>query len=224
MDISGKHFIVVGASGALGSLIARGLADAGATLTLAGRNEHSLNGLGIDGAHVVTGDLRQPDAPRSMVDKANADGGRLDGVVIASGIAAFGSAADVDDDTVDDLLLVNYLAPLRLTRAALGVMEKGAVILNISAVLVETPTGNMAAYSASKSAISAFFTAVRHEARRSKIRIVDVRPPHTETGLVDRAIAGSPPKLPTGLDPARVADRIVAAIRDDETEVASSDF
>ncbi|MGU3431852.1 SDR family NAD(P)-dependent oxidoreductase [Actinomycetes bacterium M1A6_2h] len=224
MDISGKHFLVVGASGALGSRIARGLADAGATLTLAGRTEESLNALGVEGAHTVTGDLRQPDAPRSMVERARSDGDRLDGVVIASGIAAFGSASDVDDDTVDDLLLVNYLAPLRITRAALGVMDAGAVILNISAVLVETPTGNMAAYSASKSAVSAFFTAVRHEARRSKIRIVDVRPPHTETGLVDRAIAGTPPKLPTGLDPARVADRIVAAIRDDETEVASSDF
>ncbi|TPG29831.1 SDR family NAD(P)-dependent oxidoreductase [Mycolicibacterium hodleri] len=223
-DISGKAFLVVGATGALGSRIARLLADRGADVTVSGRSADALEGLGIDGAHAVTADLREPDAPRSVVAAAVERHGRLDGLVIAAGVVAFGAVTDIDDDTVDDLLLIDFLAPLRLIRAALPVMEAGGVILGISAVVAEKPLPNMAVYSAAKAATAALFTAVRGEARRRKIRVVDVRPPHTETGLANRAIAGEPPKLPTGLDPDAVADRIVEALLGKETDVPSDAF
>jgi cyclic-di-GMP-binding biofilm dispersal mediator protein len=104
------------------------------------------------------------------------------------------------------------------------VLEEGGVILGISAVVAEKPQPNMATYSAAKAATAALFSAVRTEARRRKVRVVDVRPPHTETGLATRAIAGDPPKLPTGLDPDAVATRIVEALLSDETELGSFDF
>ena len=223
-DLSGKAYLVVGATGALGSRIARLLADRGADVTISGRSGEALTGLGIDGAHVAPADLREPDAPRSVVAAAADRHGRLDGLVIAAGVVAFGPVTDVDDDTVDDLVLVDFLAPLRLVRAALPVLEAGGVILGISAVVAEKPMANMAAYSAVKAATAALFTAVRTEARRRKIRVVDVRPPHTETGLAGRAIAGDPPKLPTGLDPDAVAARIVEALVGTETDVPSTAF
>lgn len=220
-ELSGQAYLVVGASGALGSRIARRLADRGADLTVTGRSPEALE---IDRAHVVTADLRAPDAGNRVVTAAVEQHGRLDGVVIAAGVVAFGPVTDVDDDTVDDLVLVDFLAPLRIVRAALPVVQPGGVILGISAVVAEKPLPNMAVYSATKAATAALFTAVRTEARRRKIRVVDVRPPHTETGLAHRAIAGDPPKLPTGLDPDAVADRIVEALLGDETDVPSSAF
>ncbi|WP_045824458.1 SDR family NAD(P)-dependent oxidoreductase [Williamsia herbipolensis] len=223
-DISGKVYVVVGASGALGSRIARSLAEQGATLTISGRSTETLDGLGIDGAHVVAADLREPDAARTVIAEAKAEHGRIDGVVNAAGVAAFGPVADIDDDTVDDLVLIDFLGPLRLLRAALGEIEEGGVIVGISAVLAEQPVAGMATYSAVKAAASTLYVAAAKEARRSKIRVVDVRPPHTETGLVDRAIAGDPPKMPEGLSPDTVADRVIAAITGGEREVASSDF
>lgn len=223
-DLSGKAFLVVGATGALGSRIARLLAGHGADLTVSGRSTETLAGLGIAGAHSHSADLREPDSPRSLVEAAVKQHGRLDGVVIAAGVVAFGPVTDIDDDTVDDLLLVDFLAPLRLVRAALPVLEPGGAIVSISAVVAEKPMPNMAVYSAAKAATAALFTAVRSEARRRKVRIVDVRPPHTETGLAGRAIAGDPPKLPTGLDPDAVAARIVEVILGTETDVPSSAF
>ncbi|MDX1892788.1 SDR family oxidoreductase [Mycolicibacterium sp. 050158] len=222
-ELSGKSFLVVGATGALGSRIARLLTDRGADVTITGRSGDTLAGLGLD-AHGVAADLREPDAPRAVVTAAARRYGRLDGLVIAAGVVAFGPLTEVDDDTVDDVLLVDFLAPLRLIRAALPVLEPGGVILGISAVVAEKPMANMAAYSAAKAAMAALLTAVRAEARRRKVRVVDVRPPHTETGLADRAIAGSPPKLPTGLDPDVVAARIVEALVGTETDVPSTAF
>ena len=90
----------------------------------------------------------------------------------------------------------------------------GGVIVTLSAVVAEMPTAGMAAYSTVKSAVTAFDAAAARELRRSGIRLIDVRPPHTETGLAERPIAGTAPSLPAGRDPDDVAARIVAAIRD----------
>jgi cyclic-di-GMP-binding biofilm dispersal mediator protein len=56
------------------------------------------------------------------------------------------------------------------------------------------------------------------------VHVLDARPPHTETGLATRPLAGSAPRLPPGLDPADVAARIVDAIEADEPEVAAAGF
>lgn len=219
-DISGKVFVVVGASGALGSRVAQRLADAGASLTLSARSVDSLP----TGTHTVEADLREPDAGQRIVDAARDHHGRIHGVVIAAGITAFGPLTEIDDDTVDDLVLVDFLGPLRVLRAALPVVEPGGVIAGISAVLAEQPVGGMATYSAVKAAASALFVATAKEARRSRIRVLDIRPPHTETGLAGRAIAGQAPRMPAGADPDAVADRIVAALVGDERDLPSSAF
>lgn len=220
VDLTGKAFVVVGASGALGSRIAQQLHDDGASLTL---TVHSGNST-IEGAHTVTADLREPDVAQRVIDAAMKQHGHLHGVIIAAGVAAFGPLTEIDDDTVDDLVLIDFLGPLRLLRAALPVLERGGVVASISAVLAEQPVAGMATYSAVKAASSALFLAVAKEARRSKIRVLDIRPPHTETGLAQRAIAGDTPKLPDGADPDAVAQRIVDAVVGDERDLPSSAF
>lgn len=82
----------------------------------------------------------------------------------------------------------------------------------------------MAAYSASKAGLTGFDGALAHELRRQKVRVLDVRPPHTETGLAGRPIAGRAPALGQGLDPDAVAARVVQAIEDDERDLPASSF
>ncbi|MDP9639784.1 cyclic-di-GMP-binding biofilm dispersal mediator protein [Rhodococcus cercidiphylli] len=218
MNLDGARILVFGASGGLGGPIVEQLAQAGARLTISGRSLESAE------HHTVNADLTLPDSARSVVAEAVEHHGGLDGIAIAAGVVAFGPVTEVDDDTVDELLLLNYLAPLRIMREALTTLDQGGFVLNISAVVADKPMPNMGAYSASKAAASALLKSVRTEARKSKIRIVDVRPPHTETGLATRPIAGQAPKLPQGLTPEAVAARIVAAITDDETDVGADQF
>ncbi|OZC97647.1 short-chain dehydrogenase [Rhodococcus sp. 06-235-1A] len=216
--LDGARILVFGASGGLGGPIVEQLAKAGARLTVSGRSLESSE------HHTVNADLTLPDSAKAAVAEAVEHHGGLDGIVIAAGVVAFGPVAEVDDDTVDELLLLNYLAPLRVLREALTTLQPGGFVVNISAVVADKPMPNMGAYSASKAAASALLKSVRTEARKSKIRIVDVRPPHTETGLATRPIAGQAPKLPQGLTPESVAARIVAAIADDETDVGADQF
>ena len=98
------------------------------------------------------------------------------------------------------------------------------MIVNISGVIAERNLAGMAAYGASKAALRAFDEALAREARRRKVRVIDARPPHTETGLADRPVEGSAPTMPTGLDPAFVATVIVDAIAGDTVDLPSGAF
>ncbi len=204
----------MGATGALGSLIATQLRDRGAVVLGAGRH----------GPDVVC-DLRDVDAGHAVVRGALGTQGRLDGVVNAAGIVAFGDLVGTDPVVVEELFLVNALGPLWLARAVLpSLAERRGFFANISGVVAEQSLANMVPYCASKAAVSHAMPGLRREARRSGVHVLDARPPHTETGLAGRAIAGTAPTFPQGLDPAAVARRIVEAIVADEAELASDAF
>ena len=223
-DLAGASVAVVGASGVLGGLLAQRLAARGALLVLAGRRTALLHDL-VPGAPVVHVDLRDPGAGDAVVGAATKVHGRLDGVVNAAGIVAFGPLAETDDLVLEELFLTNVLGPLWLAKRVIPALASTrGFFVNVSAVVAESPLPGMAAYSASKAALTAADRALTRELRRAGIRVCDVRPPHTETGLAGRAVAGVSPRLPAGLAPERVVDRIVAAIEGDESDVASGDF
>lgn len=202
MKLSGARTLVVGATGVVGGALAEALADAGARLTLTGRNAPRLaqRAAAVGAEATYEFDLLDLEACATVTDRAAQALGGLDLLVIASGIAAFGRAADTDDAVAEELLAVNTLGPMALCRAALAHLGEGGAIAVLSAILADTPTAGMAAYSASKAALTGYLTALRHEERRRRVTVLDVRPPHMETGLVDRAIAGSAPALPPGHD------------------------
>lgn len=222
--LDGASIVVVGASGGIGRRIATQLAEQGARLTLVGRDMSALRSLDID-ATLLSADLRDAEAGRSIVEAALGADDRIDGVVNAAGVVAFGSLADTDNAVIEDLFLTNVLGPLWLMRAALPALtESRGFIANISAVVAEQPLAGMAAYAASKAALTAADRALSRELRAAGVTVIDARPPHTETGLADRPIAGTAPKLREGLQPDAVAERIIAAIRAGEREVPAEAF
>ena len=227
-DLAGARILVTGATGALGSRIAGQLAAQGAQLVLTGRDADKLQALGIP-AELFTLDLSLPGAAASLIQTVTA-AGQLDGIVVAHGVVAFGPVAELDSQTLGTLQALNQTSPIELITAAIPALlaSKAAgrepFVLTISGVIADMPTAGMAAYGASKAGLKSFVSAVQRELRREGIRVVDTRPPHTETGLASRAIAGVAPTMPQGLDPDAVAARIVAAIVNDDKDVPAEHF
>ncbi|TFD33281.1 SDR family NAD(P)-dependent oxidoreductase [Cryobacterium cryoconiti] len=227
--LADSAILVLGASGGLGREIARLLADSGARLILSGRSQAKLDALSVPGT-AIAADLTDPAAITALIAEAVRVNGRLDGIVNASGVVAFGPALEVTDETLSELFTLNTLAPIRLLRAARAALTESAeqgrepFVLTLSGVVSESPTANLAAYSASKAAVAAFGQAAGRELRRSGIRLLDARPGHTETDLSTHPIAGTAPRLPTGYRPAAVAERIVAAIVTGERDLPSTSF
>lgn len=218
MELSGARVLVVGATGVLGGLTARALVEQGAQVVVTGRDAGRLAEVAaVTGHEPITLDVVDVSACAAAVDAAAADLGGLDGLVVASGVPAFGPAMDTDPAVAEELFAVNTLGPMALVRAASRHLD-GGVVAVLSAILADLPTNQMAEYSASKSALSAWLGVVRRENRR-RFHVLDVRPPHLDTGLSDRGLAGTPPRLPEPLAGSIVVDRLLDALRADAAEV-----
>jgi short-subunit dehydrogenase len=224
-EIAGARIAVLGASGALGSRIARELAARGARLLLVGRDDAALEALGLDAERLVVADVAEAGAGDAVADAARERLGGLDGLVNAVGVVAFGPLVDTDDAVLEELFLTNVVGPLAVLRRVLPLLQESkGVVVNLSAVVAERPLPGMVAYSATKAALTAADAALRPELRRSGVHVLDVRPPHTETGLAGRPIGGEAPRLPQGLDPDAVARRVVDAIEAGEDDLPSDGF
>ena len=223
MELSGARVLLVGATGVLGSGLAHRFRDAGARLAVTGRDPERLDDV-ADSSHAEYRsvlDLVDVEACTGVVDDAAGALGGLDALVIATGSAAFGTAKNEDEAVVEELFAVNTLGPMAVIRAALAHLGPGGAIAMITAILADRPVAGMAAYSASKAAISAYLTALRRELRRDRVSVLDARPPHMETGLADRALAGDPPRMPRGHDIDEVLDTIVRGLQDGAGELVA---
>ncbi|MEO0494121.1 MAG: SDR family NAD(P)-dependent oxidoreductase, partial [Actinomycetota bacterium] len=218
-----RSVLIAGGSGGLGSALAAELASRGDVLTLVARNADRLGVVPVAAKRLAV-DLRDPFNAEVAVDVAAEHGGGLDVVINAVGVVAFGDVSQLSLDTMEELFLTNTFVPISLAKAALLRLRPGGTIVNISGVIAEQNLPGMAAYGASKAAVRSFDQALAREARRAKIRVLDVRPPHTETGLADRAIEGEAPRMPEGLSPETVAKIIAEAIDGDATDLPSTAF
>ncbi len=222
MDLTDKRFLIAGATGVLGGLLARELADRGVRLALAGRDPHRLARLGDElGAATAALDFADLASPGRCVQRAAEALGGLVGLLLATGAVAFGEVRESPDDrVVRDLFEVNVLGPIALIQAAMRRPEPPTAIAAVTAVVAEHPTAGLAAYSASKAALSAYLTALRREQRRRGAVVLDVRPQHMDTGFAGRALAGEPGQLPAPGDHHAVAAQVVSALVDERRELA----
>lgn len=219
MELSGARVLVVGGTGVLGGLTARALADRGARIVVTGRDEARLTEIAAQvGTEPIALDVVDDRACGDAVASAVEQLGGLDGIVVATGVPAFGPAVDTDAAVAEELFAVNTLGPMSLVRAAAGHLDGGGFVAVLSAILADLPTNQMAEYSASKSALSAWLGVLRRENRR-RFTVLDVRPPHLDTGLSDHPLAGTAPRLPDPLEGQVVVDAMVRAIEADASEI-----
>lgn len=222
-SLDGASVLVTGATGGIGGALAVELDRRGAILTLVARRHDALERLPVPGFRHVA-DLRSARACTDAVLAAMTHAGRLDVVVNAVGVVAFGTVADLSVETMEALFLTNTFIPIMLARAALGHISRGGAIVNLSGVIAERNLPGLAAYGASKAALRAFDEALAREALRQGVRALDARPPHTNTGLAGRPIDGRAPRMAAGLAPESVATTICDALELGTADLPSSAF
>lgn len=229
-DLKSKNILVMGASGVLGSTITTKIASLGATVLATSSSLESAERVPHAGNPRLLLDLTNAESIQVLVNYLLESGAKIDGIVNATGVVAFGNFSELDAETLKKLFAVNAIGPIALIQGLLPALKTSAAegnapfIVNISGVVAESPMAGLAAYSSSKAALYAFSQAVSRELRRDGIRVIDARPGHTETGLAGRAIAGVAPNFPQGMTADHVAERIVKAIVEDEKDLPSSSF
>jgi len=227
MSLEAKRILVVGANGALGTLLTRELAKRGAIVIGTARSNESGAALPPELSESLLLDLESQSSIETLTNYLNSAPAALDGVVNAAGRVGFGSLAETSAQNASSLMQINHLGPAEVISRLLPKLaesESGAFVLSISGVVAEKVFPGMAAYTASKTAHSAWLKALALEARRAKIRVIDARPGHTETGLATRPLFGTAPAFAQGLSPENVAKVMVDAIESGITDLPSDSF
>lgn len=186
--LKNKKILVVGATGGLGSAIARFLSTKGAALFLSGRNEEALSVIAQDlGADSLALNLNNASERASLV----ATVGALDGVVYAAGVSPVAPVRYLKDADITTCLDLNTTVPLLLVRDLLKQkkLNAGASIVWLSSVASSRGTAGYAAYSASKAALEAAARCLALELAPKAMRVNCLAPGMIETSMANAAAA-----------------------------------
>lgn len=188
--LDGKGALVTGASGGIGSAIARTLHAQGAHVALSGRNVEALNALAGElgeGALVLEGDLALPETPNALIKGAEAAMERVDILVNNAGLARDGLMMRMRDEDWQAVLDVNLSAAFRLSRAALrGMMRaRWGRIVSITSVVGQTGNPGQANYAASKAGLVGMTKALAAEVASRGITVNCVAPGFITTAMTE---------------------------------------
>jgi len=189
-DLTGMTALVTGASGGLGSAIARGLAAQGARLALSGSNAAKLEAFAAElgGDHVpLVCDLSDGAAVDALVPQAVAALGKLDILVNNAGVTRDNLAMRMKDDEWDQVIRVNLEAAFRLCRAAAKPMMKARFgrIVSITSVVGQTGNPGQANYAASKAGLVGMSKALAAELASRGITVNCVAPGFMSSAMTD---------------------------------------
>lgn len=228
--LTGRQILVIGANGAFGLAFCEQLGVQGAEVIGTARTNESSVRLKTHLAQRLLMDLSDPGSISTLTNYLLATNTQIDGIVLASGLVAFGAAATTPASILQQLMHVNALGQIQLVQELLPALEASATqgrtpfVASISGVISEKPMPGLSAYSASKTAIHGYSLAASREFQKIGIRWLDARPGHTESGLAGRAIYGTAPNFGAGMAVDHVVARIIKAVLEDEKDVPSGSF
>ena len=180
-DLTGMTALVTGASGGIGSAIARGLAAQGARLAVSGSNVEKLEAFRADlgGDHVALPcNLSDASAVDALVPQSVEALGQLDILVNNAGVTRDNLGMRMKDDEWSDVIRVNLEAAFRLCRAALKPMMRARFgrIISVTSVVGTTGNPGQANYAASKAGLVGMSKALAQEVATRGITVNCVAP------------------------------------------------
>jgi 3-oxoacyl-[acyl-carrier protein] reductase len=190
-DLSGMTALVTGASGGLGSAIAKALAAQGARLAVSGSNAEKLESFraGLGGDHVALAcNLSDGAAVDALVPQAvEALGGKLDILVNNAGVTRDNLLMRMKDEEFAEVIRINLEAAFRLMRAAAKPMMKARFgrIVSVTSVVGQTGNPGQANYVASKAGLVGMSKAAAQELASRNITVNCVAPGFMTSAMTD---------------------------------------
>ncbi len=199
MRLRGQVALVTGAGRGIGRAVAEAFAREGAATVLAARStaeiETIAQQIGAAGgrATAVATDVRDEARVAALVERALGQHGRIDVLVTAAGVAAFGPVADLATAVWDEILGVNLRGAVLCCRAVLpAMMAQGrGTIVNIGSVVTSRTLTGSAAYTTSKYGLLGFSRVLAEEMRPHGVRVGVLSAGATDTPLWD-GMPGAP--------------------------------
>ncbi|WP_448951684.1 glucose 1-dehydrogenase [Labrys neptuniae] len=190
-DLTGRIALVTGSSQGIGLAIAKGLAEAGATVVLNGRDQAKLDAaarqLTEQGLAVETAafDVTDRAGVASTVEAIEARHGRIDILVNNAGIQRRAPFVDFSPETFREVQLTNVDGVFLVAQAvARGmIIRRSGKIINICSVMSELGRANIVPYATAKGAVRMMTRALCAELARHNIQVNGIGPGYIATEL-----------------------------------------
>ncbi|HEY3846403.1 MAG TPA: SDR family NAD(P)-dependent oxidoreductase [Acetobacteraceae bacterium] len=216
---TGQVIIVTGAAGNVGSALAALLASRGARIaavdTVKDRLEAVTTGLSGSGHLTLSDyDLTDPAAAAALVAEVQRICGRLDSVGTTVGGFAMGKLADAGLDQWDAMFSLNVKTTWNIYRAAVPAIRQtgGGALVGIGSAAGLKGSAEMAAYSATKSAVMRLTESLADELRADRIRVNAVLPTTIDTPQNRAAMPGA--ETSRWVKPSEVAEAMAFLLSD----------
>ncbi|WCM92721.1 SDR family oxidoreductase [Acidovorax sp. NCPPB 2350] len=185
-SLQGRRILVTGASSGIGAAVSKLCADLGAELVLSGRDaerlQANLSSLAGTGHAMVPGDVTEAATLETLVQSAP----HFDGLVSCAGVAALVPMRMASEKYLQQMLAVNYLAPIGLAQRLLHKrkLRDGASLVFVSALSARAAPQAAGAYAASKAALEAAVRTIGLEHAKQRIRANCIAPGYVDTPML----------------------------------------
>lgn len=189
-DLTGKCALVTGASGGIGSEIARALHAQGATVGLSGTRKEALDGLASElgeRTHVLPCNLSDGEAVGALPKQAEEAMGGMDILINNAGLTRDNIFMRMKDEEWEEVIRVNLTAAFRLSRGVMrGMMKRRwGRIIGITSVVGVTGNPGQANYAASKAGMIGMTKSIAQEVASRNITANCIAPGFIGSAMTD---------------------------------------
>ena len=226
-DFSNKIVIITGASGGIGTALARELGKRGAKLVLADINidglESSAPGMTSDPL-IIKCDITDRADVKKLVESAVNKFSKIDILINNAGIIRPGLFENCSYEDIDAQIKVNFMGAVNCSKEVLAVMipAKQGHIVTVSSLAGLVPETYSSIYTASKFALRGFFLTLGIELRNHNIQVSTIFPDSVDTPMLkyEASHGGSPLTfLGDAQSPEKIVQAIIKAIEKNSPEV-----
>ena len=215
MKLSGHTILITGGGSGIGLALAKTFLKAGNEVIIVGRDRAKLEAAVAQnpGLQLATCDIQNAasiaalcEQFRSRVNILINNAAISQAIVLTDQGSLERQVAEIEINLVGTIRMVNAFLPALTTKPV-------AAIVNVTSALAYVPSANSPVYSATKAALHSFTQSLRHQLRRTSVKVFELIPPLTDTPMAAR-MSGVPK-----LAPQVVVDALMAAMAKDELEI-----
>jgi NAD(P)-dependent dehydrogenase (short-subunit alcohol dehydrogenase family) len=190
LKLDGKIALVTGGGSGIGLAVARRFAQEGAHVFITGRREAQLAAAvtSIQGrVEAIPGDATSMGDLARLFETIRAKAGRLDILVVSSGVAEYATLEETTEAHVDRAFDLNVRAMVFTVQHAVRHMTEGGAIVLIGSIAGSMANPGYGAYSASKAAVRSYARTWNAELAPRGIRVNTLSPGPTDTPMLAQA-------------------------------------